>query len=184
MSSSTPDAGAAGYLWTNAHMLAVEVAVSREAAASLLPAALRPSDPPTATLFVADYPETAFGSVYREAAVLLHAVDSEGPGVEILRLEATLGGAETNSDPMLARSVVNVIGTPVTGLKLVALGPTEERIRSARTAEAKVALASTDRDPLAELAAPPSASGRYVVFDFGREGGGPTPRILGDVDPE
>lgn len=75
-------AQAAGpFIWTNAKVLAVEARVSREAALALLPAALRLPDPPTATLFVADYPETQFGSVYHEAAVLLHVEDAAGPAL-------------------------------------------------------------------------------------------------------
>ncbi len=68
-------------MWTNAKVLAVEVGVSREPALALLPAALRLPDPPTATLFVADYPETQFGSIYHEAAVLLHVEDAAGPAL-------------------------------------------------------------------------------------------------------
>jgi acetoacetate decarboxylase len=79
--TSTAEASGSDYLWTNARLLAAEVAVSPQAAALLLPEALRLADPPTATLFVADYPETRFGSVYREAAVLLHASDAMGPAL-------------------------------------------------------------------------------------------------------
>lgn len=74
-------APAGPFIWTNATVLEVEVRVARDAAQALLPAALRLADPPTATLFVADYPETQFGSVYREAAVLLHAADATGPAL-------------------------------------------------------------------------------------------------------
>jgi acetoacetate decarboxylase len=60
------------WMWTNASILAVDVEVSAKVAASWLPGGLRLTKPAKATIFVADYPETSFGVVYREAAVLLH----------------------------------------------------------------------------------------------------------------
>jgi acetoacetate decarboxylase len=78
MTTTPADAPASGYLWTNARLLTLETTVSRAAASALLPAGLSLVEPATATLFVADYPETAFGSVYREAAVLLHVEDAKG----------------------------------------------------------------------------------------------------------
>ena len=61
-----------GYLWTGARMLFVTIPVDGEKATGWLPPGLTLSDPATATLFVAEYPLTAFGSIYNEAAVLLH----------------------------------------------------------------------------------------------------------------
>jgi acetoacetate decarboxylase len=226
--TSTPEGSEAAYLWTRARLLAAEVAVSRPAAALLLPEALRLAEPPTATLFVADYPETRFGSVYREAAVLLHVSDDRGPalhcpwmvvdedtalilgrevlgfpkkmaeialeergahvvgtvrrrGTEVMRLEAELGAPEVDPAPLFAQRVVNVIGTLVGGLQLVELPPAQESIRASRRAEVKVTLASSDRDPLAELGAAPSGRARYLELDFGAEGG-PQPALLGAVD--
>lgn len=66
------------YIWKNARVLALDVDVARQAAADLLPEALRLADPARATIFVADYPETSFGSAYREAAILLHSEDEAG----------------------------------------------------------------------------------------------------------
>lgn len=65
--------GEAHWVWKNARILAADVEVDAGAAARWLPFALRPTRPARATVFVADYPETSFGCVYREAAVLLHA---------------------------------------------------------------------------------------------------------------
>lgn len=219
------------YLWTNAKVLAVDVSVSRDVAQAFLPEALSLAEPATATLFVADYPETAFGSVYREAAVLLHAGDDRGPalhcswmvvdddtalilgrevlgfpkkmaeiqleeregravgtvsrkGVELMRLEATIGEAETNPAPFFARRMVNAIGTLPTGMKRIDLPPAEEHIHSARVGEAKVALASSDRDPLADLRPAASGSARLVHLDFGSlaaAAGGGQSEILGDA---
>ncbi len=62
-----------GWMWRNATILSVDVEVDPGASSEWLPCGLRASRPAKATLFVADYPETSFGSVYREAAVLLHS---------------------------------------------------------------------------------------------------------------
>ena len=64
--------GDARWVWTNASILAVDVEVDAKVAASRLPAGLRLTRPARATIFVGDYPETSFGAIYREAAVLLH----------------------------------------------------------------------------------------------------------------
>jgi acetoacetate decarboxylase len=64
--------GEGQWMWTNASVLAVDVEVSAKGVASWLPGGLRLTRPARATIFVADYPETSFGPVYREAAVLLH----------------------------------------------------------------------------------------------------------------
>ncbi len=220
------------YLWTNARILTVDVGISSSAARALLPEALSLPEPATATLFVADYPETAFGSVYREAAVLLHAADSRGPalhcpwmvvdddtalilgrevlgfpkkmaeihfeeqggravgwvrrrGTELMRLEATVASAEAKPAPFFGRRIVNVIGTLPTGLSLIDLPPAAERIHSARSGDAKVTLASSDRDALAALAPAAPGPARLGHLDFGAiepgaAGGAST--ILGAVD--
>ena len=67
-----------GAVWIGAKVLAADIPVSDVAARALLPPELELEDPTTATIFVADYPETTFGSVYREAAVILHAKDEKG----------------------------------------------------------------------------------------------------------
>jgi len=220
------------YLWTNAKVLAVEVAVSLEAAQALLPAALSIVEPASVTLFVADYPETAFGSVYREAAVLVHAADALGPalhcpwmvvdedtalilgremlgfpkkmaeivleehegravgtvrrrGTELMRLEATLGEIDARPAPLFGRRMVNVIGTLPTGMKLIDLPPAAEQIHSVRSGEAKVALFSSERDPLGALQPAATGRARLVHLDFGAMDATGSPAkspILGDVD--
>jgi len=217
-------------MWTNARVLAVEVAVSPQAASAWLPEALVRSEPATATLFVADYPETSFGIAYRESGILLHASDARGPaahcawmvvdddaalilgremlgfpkkiaeialeerdeaavgtvrrrGTEIVRIEAALGVAESDPAPLFGRRLVNAIGTPITGMKLIDLAPTAERIRSSRVAEVKVTLASGDRDPLGDLQPAPTGPARLLVLDFGGGGEAPTvPELIGDAD--
>ena len=218
------------FIWTNATVLTVEVRVARAAAVALLPAALRLPDPPTATLFVADYPETQFGSVYREAAVLLHGEDATGPtlhcpwmvvdddtalilgrevlgfpkkmaeivlaardggligtvrrrGTEIMCLDATLQEPETDPEPLFARRMVNVIGTPTSGMRLVELPPAAEVIHSSLRAEARVTLRSSERDPLGELDAVPTGRARAVRADFGAVGAPPA-QARGDVDAD
>ncbi len=60
-------------MWTNARMAFAEVPVDRAAARRWLPFPLTTERNARATVFIADYPQTTFGCVYREAAVLLHA---------------------------------------------------------------------------------------------------------------
>ena len=60
-----------GWIFTNATFVAAEVEVDAAAAARWLPGGLRLASPATATLFVAHYPETSFGSVYNEAGLFL-----------------------------------------------------------------------------------------------------------------
>ncbi len=59
-------------IWTRARMVFADVPVDADAVRSWLPPPLRLARPARATVFIADYPETTFGSVYREAAILLH----------------------------------------------------------------------------------------------------------------
>jgi acetoacetate decarboxylase len=59
-------------IWTRARMVFADLPVDAERVRGWLPAPLRLAAPARATVFIADYPETTFGSVYREAAVLLH----------------------------------------------------------------------------------------------------------------
>ncbi len=59
-------------IWTGARMVFADVPVDPAAVRDWLPAPLRLAAPARATVFIADYPATTFGSVYREAAVLLH----------------------------------------------------------------------------------------------------------------
>jgi hypothetical protein len=73
------DALGDGHVWIDALVLIADLEVDAEAVRELLPPGLELASPPTATVFVADYPETAFGSSYREAALLLHGRDEHGP---------------------------------------------------------------------------------------------------------
>lgn len=61
------------FMWLNAPVLAVDLEVSADAAARMLPAGLRPLRPAKATLFVGDYRETSFEIPYREVGLLVHA---------------------------------------------------------------------------------------------------------------
>ena len=230
MSESTSSDSAA-YMWRNARVLAAEVPIAPEAAAALLPDALESVDPPTATIFIADYPETTLGLVYREAGILLHAQDAKGPAshcpwmvvdddvalilgremlgypkkmakitleerarsvvgsvsrkaVEIMRIEATLGEADSDPPPFLGKRAVNAIGTLVTGMKLIDLPAPGEAIHAARLGQGKLTLTSSEHDALGELRVPADARVRYMTLRFG---GGPeaadaSPALLGDVD--
>ena len=46
-----------------------------------MPWGLKLTDPPTATLFICDYPKTAFTGAYKEAAVLVHVKTPLGAGL-------------------------------------------------------------------------------------------------------
>lgn len=59
-------------LWENARMVFAEVPVDEDQVRGWVPAPLMLETPARATVFIADYPETTFGCVYREAALLLH----------------------------------------------------------------------------------------------------------------
>lgn len=67
-----------GYIFRDAQLLLVETEVDAAAARRLLPPQIGLDEPAVATFFFADYPATAFGSVYQEAGVLLHGGDHEG----------------------------------------------------------------------------------------------------------
>lgn len=61
-----------GPLWTNARMVWADIPVDPKTVKDWLPASLKLAKPARASVFIADYPETSFGSVYREAAIILH----------------------------------------------------------------------------------------------------------------
>ncbi len=67
-----------GAIWINARVLIANIAVDRAEAEKFMPPEIKLKGEPTATIFIADYPETTFGSVYREAAVILHCEDEKG----------------------------------------------------------------------------------------------------------
>ncbi|MFQ5515527.1 MAG: acetoacetate decarboxylase family protein [Myxococcota bacterium] len=59
--------------WTDSRYLAFDAEIDPGTAHAWLPPKLRPSDPPRARIFAADYPKTGLGLDYREVGVLLHA---------------------------------------------------------------------------------------------------------------
>ena len=60
-----------GNFWTRARMVWAEVPVDAEQVRAWVPFPLRLAKPATASVFIADYPQTSFGSIYHEAAILL-----------------------------------------------------------------------------------------------------------------
>jgi acetoacetate decarboxylase len=68
-------------LWEGARFILVDAPVDEKEARRILPWGMKPVDPPMATLFVADYPRTAFSAAYREAAVLIHVKTPFGRGL-------------------------------------------------------------------------------------------------------
>lgn len=68
-------------LYRDAHYLAAEVGLDARAAAPLVPFPLRLGSPARATVFTAWFPETSFGSAYREAGVFFHVLHGRTPAV-------------------------------------------------------------------------------------------------------
>jgi acetoacetate decarboxylase len=66
------------YAWRNATVLCADLAIDHRAAEALLPPGLDPVPEARATVFVAHYPFTTFGTVYSEAAVLIYGTDDLG----------------------------------------------------------------------------------------------------------
>lgn len=60
-----------GWIFTDATFLAAKVEIDPDRAARWLPGGLRLARPATATLFIAHYPQTSFGSVYNEAGLFV-----------------------------------------------------------------------------------------------------------------
>jgi Acetoacetate decarboxylase (ADC) len=58
--------------WQDARMVFAEVPVDYDKVKNWVPFPLRLERPAKASVFIADYPKTSFGSVYREAAIMLH----------------------------------------------------------------------------------------------------------------
>jgi acetoacetate decarboxylase len=69
------------FIYRDAHYLACDVEIDAHAARSWVPAPLRLARPAMATVFTAWFPTTTFGSVYREAGILLHVKSVLRPAV-------------------------------------------------------------------------------------------------------
>jgi acetoacetate decarboxylase len=70
-----------GWLYRDAHYLVAEMDVDAHAARRWLPWPLRLASPATASIFTAWFPQTSFGSVYREAGLFLHVEHLGRPAV-------------------------------------------------------------------------------------------------------
>lgn len=96
-------------------------------------------------------------------------------GVELLRVEGTLGDDEPSPPAVFGRRFVNAMGSIVAGMQLVDFTPAET-CRSCRRAEVTVKLASSVWDPgMGELAPKAVGAGVFAVVDFG---GGPVPPVV------
>jgi acetoacetate decarboxylase len=68
--------------WENARFVLTDVPISHDEAMKILPWGMKPSDPPTATLFICNYPRVSFPIVpYHEAAMLIHVRTPLGTGI-------------------------------------------------------------------------------------------------------
>ncbi|MFH1137451.1 MAG: acetoacetate decarboxylase family protein [Pseudomonadota bacterium] len=68
-------------LWDGARFVLADVPVDPREARRILPWGMKLDDSALATLFIADYPKTAFTVPYREAAVLIHVRTPLGKGL-------------------------------------------------------------------------------------------------------
>jgi len=104
-------------------------------------------------------------------------------GIEVLYIEASLSEPDRSPATLFARRMVNAIGTPALGMRLIELAPVRESFHSAQRGEAKLTLASSPRDPLGDLHADSAAQARWLELDFA-EAGIVQPLLLGEVDAE
>jgi acetoacetate decarboxylase len=146
-----------GPIWIGARVLTAEIPIDREAAEAVLPPGLTLTDPPTATVFVANYPATTFGSVYREAGLFLHANDARGlalhcPWMVVDDDTALILGRELLGMPKkMADITLDEHGDQVTGVV---------RRKGAEILRIEVGLEAADLDP-------PPLFGRRMVNLFG-----------------
>ena len=68
-------------LWDGARFILADVPVNKREVKRILPWGMKPAEPARATLFITDYPKTAFTVAYKEAAVLIHVDTPLGRGV-------------------------------------------------------------------------------------------------------
>ncbi|MFT3842473.1 MAG: acetoacetate decarboxylase family protein [Myxococcaceae bacterium] len=61
-----------GWAFTDSRFLQAQIEIDPGAARRMLPWGLKPSNPAIATLFIAYYPQTSWGSTYKEAGLWLH----------------------------------------------------------------------------------------------------------------
>lgn len=109
----------------NAEILTATYATDEYAVKRALPKPLLPAKKPLATAFVARYPETNFGCVYNEGALLLHCRHKEENGLYCLSMQvdddmALIGGRERFGYPKkmadriaLERSGDTVVGSVI-----------------------------------------------------------------------
>lgn len=183
-------------LWENARMVFADVPVDEETVRDWVPLPLQLAKPARASVFIADYPETSFGCVYREAALLLHVrlfgvipavycpwmvVDDDRAmilgrellgypkkmakfrfeekngkflgtvrrkGVEVLRMEGSIGAEVDDPPPGIGRRTINarhLLGAAPG--HLLAFRP-RETVHSANDMNLKVTLSSSPEDPI------------------------------------
>jgi len=73
--------GEYGIPFQDASMVLMDVPLDRREVRKILPLGLWPTNPPMATLFVADYPIFPFGEPYREALMMVHVRTLLGRGI-------------------------------------------------------------------------------------------------------
>jgi acetoacetate decarboxylase len=71
----------AGTMWEDSHFMMADVPLKVREAEKMLPLGMKLTDPPLATLFIADYHRTGFTVPYRESAALIHVKTLFGAGL-------------------------------------------------------------------------------------------------------
>lgn len=108
-------------------------------------------------------------------------------GIEVLRMEATLGESVANPSTVLGSSrIVNAVGIPLTGMKLWDISPPGERIHEARhVVSSTLAVNRSDRDPLFVMGWDTKVvNALFCVVDISRQGGGGGATLTTDIDKE
>lgn len=108
--------------FTGAEMLVAAYRTDPAVVAKILPRPLQPPEQPVAVAFVARYPQTNFGSVYNEGALLIRAQFRHEVGLYCLAMPvdddmAMVGGRERLGFPkkMAERITLDSIGSQVVG---------------------------------------------------------------------
>jgi len=88
-------------------------------------------------------------------------------GIEVLRLETTLGESIEGLRFFASHRMVNAIGIPLTGMKLYDIPPVGERLHHARHASGTLTVNPSERDPLSVMEPGPAINAQYFTMDFG-----------------
>jgi len=104
-------------------------------------------------------------------------------GIEVLRIETTLGASVEDPHSFASYRHINPIGMPAIGMKLYEIPPVSERIHQARKASGTLTVNPSGRDQLNVMKPAHEIDGQYLLLDFGIPGEG-VGMLSTDVDQE